>query len=60
MAQFVAGESWSASIIRRKLWQEPHSVPMPHCWSSRIVSAPCSIAARTSRSDFARQMQTIM
>ncbi len=48
-----------ASIWRSMSWQEPHSVPMPHRRRSLTERAPSSIASRTSRSDFARQRQTI-
>ena len=40
--------------------QEPQSPPMPHRSSSERQAAPRSMAARTSRSEAARQLQMIM
>ena len=50
---------FAASILRSMPWQ-PQSVPIPHSCRSLTVSAPASMARRTSRSFFARQRQTII
>jgi hypothetical protein len=51
---------FAASILRSMPWQPPQSVPIPHSCKSLTVSAPASMARRTSRSFFARQRQTII